>query len=164
MAAIYVPVKGLTGLINILTLDTSNTIAQCYTAASTAEGLTASYYQLLALERDPDYNSVDTPTTTIGQLNFVGATGNNPFTNITPNTDMFYFKPLQENQTRQYLQVQRLDIAELKRKGGPSGNTTIPAYRANNTYDILLLPTQYVGNTVVNNPHPSGLIEGRPWT
>lgn len=30
-------------------------------------------------------------------------------------------------------------------------------------YDINELPTKYSGNTIVDNPHPSGLIEGRPW-
>lgn len=30
-------------------------------------------------------------------------------------------------------------------------------------YDISELPTQYSGNTIVDNPNPDGLIEGRPW-
>ena len=32
-----------------------------------------------------------------------------------------------------------------------------------NVYDITQLPTQYSGNTVVDNPNPGGLLEGRPW-
>jgi hypothetical protein len=31
------------------------------------------------------------------------------------------------------------------------------------TYDITLLPTQYVGDIPIPNPHPLGLILGRPW-
>jgi hypothetical protein len=31
-------------------------------------------------------------------------------------------------------------------------------------YDITLLPTRYVGNSVIDNPHPNGLIQGRPWS
>lgn len=31
------------------------------------------------------------------------------------------------------------------------------------TLNIAELPTQYSGNTIVNNPNPDGLIEGRPW-
>ena len=31
------------------------------------------------------------------------------------------------------------------------------------TYDITLLPTQYSGNVVVDNPNPDGLVLGRPW-
>jgi hypothetical protein len=30
-------------------------------------------------------------------------------------------------------------------------------------YDISELPTYYQGNVVVDNPNPSGLIQGRPW-
>jgi hypothetical protein len=151
MASINVPVKGLTGLINILALDTANTIAEVATAASAAEGLTASYYEVLSLERDPDNNSVDTPTATLASLNF------------NSSSDVFYFKPLQEGQTKEYLQVQRIDIAELKRQGGPTANTSLPCYRTLNTANLSLLPSVYVGNTSTPNPHPSGLQEGRPW-
>ena len=121
MASINVPVKGLTGLINILALDTANTIAEVATAASAAEGLTASYYEVLSLERDPDNNSVDTPTATLASLNF------------NASSDVFYFKPLQAGQTKQYLQEQRTNIAQLKRKGGPAGNTSLPCYRSWNS-------------------------------
>ena len=30
-------------------------------------------------------------------------------------------------------------------------------------YDITELPSQYIGNVSTPNPHPTGLIEGRPW-
>jgi hypothetical protein len=163
MAAVNVPVKGLTGLINIITLDTANTIAQVATAASTAEGLTSSYYEVLPLERDPDYNSVDTPTATLASLNFVGASGTDPDTDITEDTDIFYFKPLQTGQTKQYLQEQRTNIAQLKRKGGTSGNVSLPCYRSWNSLDLSLLPATYVGNVSTPNSHPAGLVEGRPW-
>ena len=163
MAAINVPVKGLTGLINILTLDTADTIATVATVAKGAEGLTSSYYEVLPLERDPDYNSVDTPTATLASLNFVGASGTDPDTDIDEDTDIFYFKPLQAGQTKQYLQEQRTNIAELKRLGGPSGDTNLPCYRALNTANLDLLPAKYVGNVSTPNPHPAGLIEGRPW-
>jgi hypothetical protein len=59
-------------------------------------------------------------------------------------------------------QTAKLDIAQLKRRGytlnddgtvasGP--DTTKAFYRENNTYDITLLPTQYDGNDVVDNPN-----------
>lgn len=151
MAAINVSVKGLTGLINVLSLDTANTIAQVATAASTAEGLTSSYYEVMSLERDPDNNSVDTPTTTLATLNF------------DENSDVFFFKPLQAGQTKEYLQEQRTNIAQLKRKGGPSGNVNLPCYRSWNSLDLSLLPATYVGNVSTPNSHPNGLVEGRPW-
>jgi hypothetical protein len=31
------------------------------------------------------------------------------------------------------------------------------------TLDITELPTQFSGNTVVNNPNVGGLVKGRPW-
>jgi hypothetical protein len=58
-------------------------------------------------------------------------------------------------------QVAKLDLAQIDRQAG--GNVLAPAYRARNNYDITQLPTQYSGNTVVNNPNTGGLINGRPW-
>ena len=55
--------------------------------------------------------------------------------------------------TRELRQKAKLDLAALDRdaSGHPS------------TYDITQLPTQYSGDTVVDNPNAGGLIEGRPW-
>lgn len=63
--------------------------------------------------------------------------------------------------TKENRQVYKLTLAQLRRRA--AGNTSAPYYRVNNTYDINLLPSKYIGNTVVPNPHPTGLIEGRPW-
>ena len=57
--------------------------------------------------------------------------------------------------TLQDRQEAKLNLAALDRAA--AGNPR-------DTYDITELPTKYVGNTVVDNPHPTGLIEGRPWT
>ena len=56
--------------------------------------------------------------------------------------------------TLQDRQLAKLDLSSLERL--ELGNTR--PY-----YDITELPTQYVGNVVVDNPNPDGLIEGRPW-
>ena len=56
--------------------------------------------------------------------------------------------------TLQDRQLAKLNLAALDRSA--SGNPR-------DTYDITELPTKYVGNTVVDNPHPTGLVEGRPW-
>ena len=47
----------------------------------------------------------------------------------------------------------------------PSGSADTSAnfYRVYNNYDIELLPTQYSGNTVVDNPNTGGLLPARPW-
>lgn len=56
--------------------------------------------------------------------------------------------------TLQDRQLAKLDLAALDRT--QEGNPW-------NVYDITELPSQYIGNTSTPNPHPTGLIEGRPW-
>lgn len=57
--------------------------------------------------------------------------------------------------TKQDRQIAKLNLASLNR---------IASNYANTTYDITLLPSQYIGNDPIPNPHPDGLILGRPWT
>lgn len=56
--------------------------------------------------------------------------------------------------TKELKQKAKLDLAAAKR--ATNGNS-----RA--TYDLTLMPTQYSGNTVVDNPNAGGLVTGRPW-
>lgn len=56
--------------------------------------------------------------------------------------------------TLQDRQLSKLDLAALNRT--QEGNPW-------DVYDITELPSQYIGNVSTPNPHPSGLIEGRPW-
>jgi hypothetical protein len=56
--------------------------------------------------------------------------------------------------TLQDRQLAKLDLASLDRAA--AGNPW-------DTYDITELPSQYIGNVSTPNPHPTGLIEGRPW-
>ena len=51
-------------------------------------------------------------------------------------------------------QKAKLALAALDRTS--SGNPR-------DSFDITELPTQYSGNTVVDNPNVGGLVEGRPW-
>ena len=74
--------------------------------------------------------------------------------------------------TKELRQKAKLDIAQAKRQGkvvaadgivsgsiDPSANW----YRANNQYDISLLPTQYDDNGIIDNANPGGLLQARPW-
>lgn len=149
MAAIDIQYRGLTGIIRTLSLDTANTLNQVNSAAITDEGLNSVYYENMALERDPDVNLDTEGGNTLASLNIT-------------TSDIFYMVTDQVGNL-EYRQVQRLDIAQLKRRGGPSGNVDIPAYRTKNTYDIDSLPTKYSGNTIIDNPNPDGLLLGRPW-
>jgi hypothetical protein len=74
--------------------------------------------------------------------------------------------------TKEARQKAKLDLAALKREGytlnadgsvasGPS--TSKIFYRSRNDYDLSQLPTQYYGNTVINNNNAGGLVTGRPW-
>lgn len=56
--------------------------------------------------------------------------------------------------TLQDRQLAKLDLAALNRTA--EGNPW-------DIYDITELPSQYIGNVSTPNPHPGGLIEGRPW-
>ena len=56
--------------------------------------------------------------------------------------------------TKQAKQHAKLELSLLDRTA--SGNPR-------STYDITELPTQYSGDTVVDNPNVGGLQEGRPW-
>ena len=57
--------------------------------------------------------------------------------------------------TKELKHKAKLDLAVAKRAA--DGN-------ARATYDITQLPTQYSGNTVVDNDNTGGLVTGRPWT
>jgi hypothetical protein len=56
--------------------------------------------------------------------------------------------------TKELRQKAKLDLAAAKR--ATDGNP-----RA--TYDLTLLPTQYNGNVLIDNPNAGGLVAGHPW-
>lgn len=56
--------------------------------------------------------------------------------------------------TLQDRQLAKLNLATLDRTA--AGNPY-------DVYDITELPSQYIGNVSTPNPHPDGLLEGRPW-
>ena len=149
MAAIGVVYKGLTGLYGNLTLDTANTLAEVRTAAISDETLDSSYYGNLILLANNAVDSGDLGSSTLAD---VGYTANS----------VFFFHTIQTGNL-QVRQERRLDIQQLKRRGGPAADTDIPAYRVRNTYDVDTLPAKYVGNVSTPNTHPLGLLLGRPW-
>jgi len=56
--------------------------------------------------------------------------------------------------TKELRQKAKLDLAATNRAA--DGNPR-------STYDITLLPTQYNGNVIIDNPNAGGLVQGRPW-
>lgn len=61
--------------------------------------------------------------------------------------------------TKQLKQEAKLALAQTKRQ-----IATQYEHRLLNVLDITMLPTKYVGDAVVDNPNPGGLLDGRPWT
>ena len=145
---------GLTGIKGSVTATLStDTFDTLITAIALDEGLATEYYTV-TLERNPSigditYGDSSTPLddASIGMID-----GDTVI--CTPN----------QNGTKEYRQIQKLDIAQRKRLGGLAGDSTQgDYYRILNTYDRSLLPTQYSGNTVVDNANTGGLYPGRPW-
>ena len=149
--------KGLTGIEGTVTVTlTTDTFDSLITAIASDEGLPTDYYHV-ALERDPTINDLyfadsSTPLTlddaSIGMVD----------------GDKVICTTAQENLTKQERQIQKLEIAQVKRQAG--GDTSARYYRTLNTYDETLLPDTYNGNEPGpdDNPNVGGLQNGRPWT
>ena len=56
--------------------------------------------------------------------------------------------------TKELRQKAKLDLAAAKRATDSNPRAT---------YDLTLLPTQYNGNVILDNPNAGGLVAGRPW-
>lgn len=56
--------------------------------------------------------------------------------------------------TKEERQKAKLELAATKRAA--DGNPR-------STYNISQLPTQYLGNDIIDNPNDGGLVIGRPW-
>lgn len=155
MASIDLTYKGLTGAYGSITgFDDTTTIDDLIIAIAADEGLDTNYYIISKLDDPSNTISITygDSTTSVADLGIVDG-------------DTILCT---SNQTgsRESRQIQKLDIAQRKRQGGPvdDSSTDAPYYRILNEYDRDSLPTKYVGNTVVNNANSSGLLPGRPWT
>ena len=152
MANINIQYKGLTGLLNALTIDSATqTMANLRTAIIADEGLQSYYYGRVSIHKNGTVvDSTDSASTTLVNAGIVAGDI------ITVATD-------RDQTTKERSQLMMLDIAALKRAAG--GDSTKPYYRSASTHDRTLLPTRYVGDTVTDNTGDSGnLTASRPWT
>ena len=150
MANINIKYKGLTGLLNDLTIDNGQTMAQLRSAIISDEGLSSSYYSRVSIHKNGLVkDSTDFSATTL--LNAGIDAG-----------DVITVSSERSQASRQLSQEMQLDIAQLKRKAG--GDTSKPYYRSLNDYDKTELPTQYEGDSLLDNPNSEGLLLGRPWS
>jgi hypothetical protein len=61
--------------------------------------------------------------------------------------------------------ISTLLTKELRQKSklNLAAETRAARGKANATYDLTQLPTQYDNNSIINNPNIGGLVAGRPW-
>lgn len=153
--------KGITGVYGTATVadPDTNTLGDLIVAIATAEGLPADYYSI-SVEGNPAINDtvLDDSSTTV------------TVSGITV-SDRIICTTRQQG-TKERRQIQKLEIAQLKRKGTfrDTGTYTdpedTPYFRTNNTYDATSLPDTYNGNESGpdDNANTGGLVNGRPWT
>ena len=148
MANIDIKYKGLTGLLNDLTIDNGQTMAQLRTAIIADEGLDSAYYGRVSIHKNGTVvDSTDSSSTTLVNAGIVA-------------DDIITVASDRNQATRQKSQEMTLDIAQAKRSIAGQ-----PYTRALDTYDVTTLPTRYVGDTVTDNTGDGGnLTQGRPWT
>ena len=151
MASINIKYKGLTGLLNDLTIDDGQTMAQLRTAIIADETLNSAYYGRVSIHKNGLVkDSTDDSGTTLLNAGIVAG-------------DIITVASDRNQASKQLSQEMMLDIAQLKKQAG--GDTTKPYYRSLNTYDVTILPTRYVNDTVTDNTGDGGdLTAGRPWT
>lgn len=137
MASITITVQSLlnTALYNSYTIDNGQTVAQLKTAINTAQSFDSTWYDLVN-------SNVLTESSTLSSLGIV--TG----------TQLRTHNKIARLATREARQDAKLALATLDRIASGETRTTL---------DITELPTQYSGNTLVNNSNTGGLQLGRPW-
>ena len=148
MANIAIKYKGLTGLLNDLTIDNGQTMAQLRTAIISDEGLDSAYYGRVSIHKNGLVkDSTDDSGTTLLAAGIIAG-------------DIITVASDRNQATRQKSQEMTLDIAQAKRSIAGQ-----PYTRALDTYDVTTLPTRYVGDTVTDNTGDGGdLAQGRPWS
>ena len=148
MANINIKYKGLTGLLNDLTIDDGQTMAQLRSAIITDETLNSAYYGRVSIHKNGLVkDSTDDSGTTLLNAGIVAG-------------DIITVSADRNQASRQLSQEMTLDIAQLKRSAVGQ-----PYSRALNTYDVTILPTRYVGDTVTDNTGDGDVLtQGRPWT
>jgi hypothetical protein len=118
------------------TIDNGQTINQLKTAIYSATGVETAWFDIVLNEE------IATDTSTLSSLGIISGTRLRTHNKISRLT------------TLELRQKSKLDLAALDRAATNNDRST---------YDITELPTQYVGNTIYDNPNTTGLLEGRPW-
>jgi hypothetical protein len=122
-------------------------MAQLRTAIIADETLASAYYGRVSIHKNGLVkDSTDDSATTLASAGIVAG-------------DIITVASDRAQASKQLSQEMMLDIAQLKRSAVGQ-----PYSRSLNEYDKTELPTQYVGDDVLDNPNSQGLLLGRPWS
>ncbi len=137
MASITISVQSLvnTAVYDSYTVDDTNTVDTVKTSISTARSYDNSWYALV-------FNN----TKLVGSATLASY-------GITNGSVLRTNNVISRLSDRELRQKAKLNLASLDRAASSKPST----------YDITELPTQYSGDTVVDNPNSTGLLLGRPW-
>jgi hypothetical protein len=114
-------------------------MSQLRTAIIADEGLNSAYYGRVSIHKNGTVkDSTDFSATTLVNAGIVA-------------DDIITVSSERAQASKQLSQEMMLDIAQLKKQAG--GDTTKPYYRSLNTYDKTELPTQYEGDSLLDNPN-----------
>lgn len=139
--------RGLIGEYGTVTIALTSTVNDLKTAIANDEGLTVTYYVVSKLGDPTATSSLTNGTAT---LSSVGVVENDTFISSSA-----------KQLTKEARQLQKLYIAQHKRRGGTSSDNTKNYYRTSNTYDINALAAKYINNTSTDN---AGLLLNKhPW-
>jgi len=138
MANITITVQSLlnTAVYNSYTIDNGQTVAQLKTAINTARGFNSTWYDISKAE------TILTESATLASLSIITGTALRTHNKIG------------RLASREIRQKAKLDLAALDRAASSKPSAT---------YDLTALPTQFAGNSIVDNPNVGGLVTGRPW-
>lgn len=117
-------------------IDNGQTVNQLKTAIQTATQVESQWYDIVL------NNQIASGTATLASLG------------ITSGTRLRTHNKIARLSTLELRQKSKLDLAALDRSNSDN---------LRSTYDLTELPTQYVNDTVYDNPNLGGLTEGRPW-
>jgi hypothetical protein len=138
MANITITVQSLlnTAVYDSYTIDNGQTVAQLKTAINTARGFNSTWYDISKAE------TILTESATLASLSIITGTALRTHNKIG------------RLASREIRQKAKLDLAALDRAASSKPRAT---------YDLTSLPTQFAGNSIVDNPNVGGLVTGRPW-
>jgi len=137
--------------------------------------ITITVQSLLKAALYDSYTVADTTTVSAFKTTIQGSTSFDPtwyqlvFGNVAITDEsktLAYYNIVNGSSLRTANKIGHLSSLELRQKAKLNLAALTRQYDGNprDVYDITELPTQYSGNTIVDNPNTGGLVVGRPWT